>query len=93
MLLVFVVVVDYCVDDDILVVLLVEVVVVVDGTNYIPVLVNDDIAYINGSSINESINLPYKLDNLAYKILIIFCIYVILEYLLYNWANSVDAKI
>jgi hypothetical protein len=66
--------VDYCVDDDILVVLLVEVVVVVDGTNYIPVLVNDDIAYINGSSINESINLPYKLDNLAYKILIIFCI-------------------
>ncbi len=74
MLLVFVVVVDYCVDDDILVVLLVEVVVVVDGTNYIPVLVNDDIAYINGSSINESINLPYKLDNLAYKILIIFCI-------------------
>jgi len=55
-------------------VLLVEVVVVVDGTNYIPVLVNDDIAYINGSSINESINLPYKLDNLAYKILIIFCI-------------------
>ena len=88
MVLVFVVVVDYCVDvfvvlvvvlydtvdDDILVVLLVEVVVVVDGTIYIPVLVNDDIAYINGSSINESINLPYKLDNLAYKILIIFCI-------------------
>ena len=88
MVLVFVVVVDYCVDvfvvlvvvlydtvdDYILVVLLVEVVVVVDGTIYIPVLVNDDIAYINGSSINESINLPYKLDNLAYKILIIFCI-------------------
>jgi len=62
-------------DDDVLDVLLVTVVDVVwEGTIYIPVFVSDDMAYINGSSINESINLPYNFDNLAYNTLIIFCI-------------------